>query len=103
MISDIKCDKYIVCESCDFISSAAGSSEYTDLLVTHWFRPRRTCKRGVCQGVCESRNRIPCTCSRGINLTYVIEILGVTCSQTSRFSSKLTLTLLTVNSQEEFC
>ena len=57
------------------MSSAAGSSEYTDVLVTHWFRPRRTCKQGVCQGVCESRNRIPCTCSRGLNLTYVVNRL----------------------------
>lgn len=55
----------------------------TDLLAIHWFRPRRVCKQGICQGVCESRNRIPCTCSQGSKT----ERHRVTNSQISYFPS----------------
>jgi len=55
------------CEtSVDFICiSFAVHSFETVVLVTKWFSPRRTCEQGVCQGVCESQNKLPCTCSRG--------------------------------------
>lgn len=61
-----KCSTYSVFESC--IYSVADSFENCGVLVALCFRPRRVCKQGVCQGICESRNKIPCTCSKGSNL-----------------------------------